>query len=296
MNIDDLALLLALREARSLSAVAKARGVAVSTLARRVDALEAELKLRLVDRRADGIRLTPDGKRVAALAEPAIESGDRIARAAAVMRQDTERPPIVLSATEYVVSEVLAPALPRLWAKHPGLSIDLHSQSHLVSLAARDADLAIRMSRPEGASLVARKLAPLTLGLFASKAYLAGRNPAALRLHEERLLAYDDSYGQVPEHGWIDSNGLGAAVALRTGSTRALLAAAKAGAGIALLAHIFALQHELVEVPAPTMLPARTPWLIVHHDLRRLPALRAVHGWAIEAFARLHGAENRVAT
>jgi DNA-binding transcriptional LysR family regulator len=289
MDFEDLALLLAIEKGQSLSAVAKARNVAVSTVARRLDTLEAELKLRLVDRRNNGTRLTPEGSRIAALSGPAIDAGDRIARSAAAMRAGSGRPPLVVSATEPVIAEVLAPALPRLWSRSPGSSITLQSQSRLVSLAARDADLAIRMSRPEGASLMARKLRPLRLGLFASKAYLAGRSPGELNLREERLLVYDDSYGRVPELDWIDTGGFGHAVAMRTGSTRALLTAAIAGAGIAILVEILARRSGLVEVPAPSPLPPRTPWLIVHRDLRRLPEVRAVHGWVTEAFATFNG-------
>lgn len=286
MQTGDLEWLLAIARGGSLSAAAKARGVAVSTAARRLDALETELKLRLVDRRPGGVRLTADGARIAALAGPAIDSADRIERAAATMRTGSPLP-IGISATEFVVSEILAPALPRLWAKHRDLSVTLRSQAGLVSLAARDADLAIRMSRPEGASLVAKKLPTLRLGLFASANYLAGRKPAGVRLSEERLLVYDDSYGRLPELDWMDAGGFAHRVALRTGSSRALMAAAEAGAGIALLPAAFALPRGLIEVPAPTVLPGRTPWLIAHRDLRRLPPIRAVHAWIVETFAAL---------
>jgi DNA-binding transcriptional LysR family regulator len=288
MHIGDLEWLLAIARAGSLSAAAKARGVAVSTAGRRLDALEAELKLRLVDRRRDGVRLTSDGARIAALAEPAIDSADRIGRAAAAMRASGDHLPVVVSATEFVVSEILAPALPTLWARHPDLPVTLRSQAEVVSLAARDADLAIRMSRPEAASLVAKKLPPFRLGLFASAAYLAGRDPARLRLSEERLLIYDDSYGRLHELDWVDAGGFSSAVALRTGSSRALLAAAEAGAGIALLPAMFARARRLVEVSAPSALVARTPWLIAHSDLRRLPTIRVVHAWLVGVFAALH--------
>ena len=286
MQTGDLEWLLAIARAGSLSAAAKARGVAVSTAARRLDALEAELKVRLIDRRPGGARLTPEGTRIAALAGPAIDTADRIERAAAAMRSGSQLP-VSVSATEFVVSGILAPALPRLWAKHRGLSITLRSQADLVSLASRDADLAIRMSRPRGASLMARKLPLLRLGLFASPAYLGGRSPDGLRLGEERLLVYDDSYGPLPEREWVDAGGFAPAVALRTGSTRALVAAAEAGGGIALLPAVVARPRGLVEVPAPTVLPGRTPWLIAHRDLRRLPPIRAVHAWIVETFAAL---------
>ena len=286
MQTGDLEWLLAIARGGSLSAAAKARGVAVSTAARRLDALETDLKLRLVDRRPDGVRLTADGVRIAALAAPAIDASDRIERAAATM-QAVGPLPVGISATEFVVSEILAPALPRLWAKHRDLSITLQSQAELVSLASRDADLAIRMSRPEGASLMAKKLPTLRLGLFASAAYLAGRKLASLRLSEERLLVYDDSYGRLPELDWVDASGFAHTVALRTGSSRALMAAAEVGAGIALLPAAFARPKGLIEVPAPAVLPGRTPWLIAHRDLRRLPPIRAVHSWIVETFAAL---------
>ena len=287
MQTDDLEWLLAIARGGSFSAAAKARGVAVSTAARHLDALEAGLGLRLVDRRRDGVRLTADGARIAALAEPAIDSADQIERAAATLRAGSGERAVVVSATEAVISEILAPTLPRLWARHPKVSVTLRSQFDLVSLAGRDADLAIRMSRPEGASLIAKKLPSLRLGLFASAAYLAGRKPAGLRLSEERLLVYDDSHRRLPELDWIDAGGFAGAVALRTESTRALVAAADAGGGIALLPAVLARPRGLIEVPAPTVLRGRTPWLIVHRDLRRLPPLRVVHAWIMETFAAL---------
>jgi DNA-binding transcriptional LysR family regulator len=110
---------------------------------------------------------------------------------------------VVVSASEFIVSDVLAPHLPRLWARYPSLRVDISSQGEVVSLADRKADLAVRMRRPEGASLLAKKLQTLKLGLFASTEYLAGRNPAMLDLASERLIVYDDSYGRL--RSWIGS-------------------------------------------------------------------------------------------
>jgi DNA-binding transcriptional LysR family regulator len=279
----DLDHLVAVAQAGSLSGAAKRAGVAVSTVSRRLDALEAALKVRLIDRRADGARLTPDGERLAAMAEPLVTGAARLARSAEAMRSGRSGA-VRVSATEFVIADILAPALPALWAAHPGVKIVLKSQAEVVSLAARDADVAVRMTRPEGNSLVAKRLPELRLGLWASPAYLAGRDPAALRLADERLLVYDDSYGRLPELDWVDSAALEGAVALRTGSTRALLAATAAGAGVGLLAARFAHRAGLVEVPAPSPLPTRAPWLVVHRDLQRLPPVRAVRAWIESAF------------
>ncbi len=284
-DLDDL---IAVWRAGSLSAAAKRRGVAISTISRRIEALETALKLRLIDRQASGSVLTRQGVEIASAAEPLSAQIDRVARVAEALRGEGTDLPVRLSATEFVISDVLAPALPALFAMRGGFALHLQSQGDVVSLAARDADLAIRMSRPEGASLIARKLPVLRLGFFASHDFLAGRDPATLDLAGQPLLVYDDSYGRLPELDWLDRHGLRGSVAMRTGSTRALATAAKAGAGLAMLAVPIAIRSpELVEIPTPEPLPSRTPWLLVHRDLRKQPSIRLVHRWVLETFATL---------
>lgn len=290
MNLDpsDLADLIAIRDVGTLSAAAKARGVAISTVSRRIETLEAALGLQLIDRRTDGVRLTEAGAAIAEAAAPIAEQMRRVGRVAESLRQGAKAVPVRISATEFVISDVLAPALDRLWAMGADFPVHLQSQADVVSLAGRDADLAIRMVRPEGASLYARRLADIRLGLFASADCLRGRDPALIDLKAERLLIYDDSYGRLPELEWVKRHGLSDAVAMRTASTRALLAAALAGAGVALLPVPFAVRTgKLIELPPPSPLASRQPWLIVHRDLRGLPAIRLVRKWVTQSFATL---------
>jgi len=288
LDPQDLGDLIAIRDAGTLSAAAKVRGVAVSTVSRRIETLEAALGLQLVDRRTDGARLTGAGLAIAEAASPIAEQMRRVERVAESLRQGGKTVPVRISATEFVISDVLAPRLNRLWQMGADFPVHLQSQADVVSLAGRDADLAIRMVRPEGASLYARRLADIRLGLFAADEYLAGREPEAIDLKAERLLIYDDSYGRLPELGWVTRHGLSDAVVMRTGSTRGLLAAALSGAGIALLPVPFARRTgTLIEIPTPSSLPSRQPWLIVHRDLRSLPAIRLAQKWVAQAFASL---------
>lgn len=287
MDSEDLKLLLLLDDRGSLSAVARQLGLAVSTIARRLEGLETEIGLRLLDRRANGVRLTADGSRIAALAAPLVDQAALIGRAAAALGASSAAGSVTISATEFIVSEILAPALPQLWQTAPGLNVSLRAQGEIVSLAAREADIALRMARPEGASLIARRIAEIELGCFASTAYLAGRDPATLSLGEERLLIYDDSYGPIAELDWVARAGLTGAVALRTGSTRALIKATAAGSGVALLPVRFALEAGLIRLPLPLLAPARPIWLLTHRDIRRLPAIRAAHRWIGTTFAAL---------
>jgi DNA-binding transcriptional LysR family regulator len=285
MDTDDLATFLDVVETGSLSAAAKLRGLAVSTIARRLDALEARLRVRLVDRGRNGIRPTAHGERILGLAEPLVRSAQGIERVASALRDDALEE-IVVTATEFIVADVLAPAIDRLRETARDVRLDLRSEPAVVSLAGREADLAVRMSRPEGASIVAKRLPGIALGLFASQAYVGKRDPASFDLHRERLLVYNDGYGPLAELDWL-RQGLAAAVACRTNSTRALLNMAVAGNGIALLPALFAERAGLIRVPTSFNIAPRVPWLLVHADLRRRPEVRIVHRWIERTFAEL---------
>jgi molybdate transport repressor ModE-like protein len=290
MELAAIVTLAAVARNGSISAAAKRQGVSVSTAARRLDSLEASLKLRLVDRRVNGAVLTPEGLRIAALAAPVADQLAAIARAAAALADERAEATVRVSVTESIAAELLAPALPRLRTAAPTVRVQLQIQSELVSLAGRETDLAVRMSPPQGASLLARKLAVLRVGLWASPAWLAGRDPAAIDLPSSPILAYDDSFGRLPELQWLDRLGLTGAVVLRTGSSRALFAATCAGAGIGLLdPNLFGAGHGLVPLPTAEPAPPRTPYLIVHRDIRREPAVAAVHRWIVDTFRRALG-------
>ncbi len=287
MDIDSLKIMALVDQHGSLSAVATALDLAVSSVGRRLDTLEARLGVRLLDRRANGVRLTVEGKRILGLSIPMIDAANAIERAAATFRNGDKKIGVSISATEFVVSDVLAPALPALHKVMPALSVTLQSQSAVVSLAARDADIAIRMARPTGASLFIRKLASLELGCFAAFEYLGDRDPGSLNLADESLLIYDDSYGRLDEIDWVSAAGLDHAVKLRTGSTRALMTATANGAGIGFLPAAFAEAAGLRRVSTPFTIPRREVWLAIHRDLRRVPEIRVTARWIIQIFKTL---------
>jgi DNA-binding transcriptional LysR family regulator len=129
------------------------------------------------------------------------------------------------------------------------------------------------------------------MGLYASKGYLQNRNPAALDLSKERIVAFNESYGEIPELKWISDLKLAGRVVFSTSSTRALINAVRAGGGIALLPDLFAHRiDDLVRMTAKVTLPVRTPWLLVHRDLRKIKQIRIVRDWIVHVFeiARKH--------
>lgn len=286
--------LVALCRHGTLSAAAKKRGVAITTIARRIAALEAATGLKLVDKRASGAVPTEAGRALAAASDGLSAQLDRIAHLAASLRGGTRTRPIRVSATEFIISDVLAPSIMQLTAGRTTVPIELRSEADIVSLAARDADIAVRMVRPEGASLIIRKLPALTLSLYTTRRYLSANPQALADLSRAHLLSYDDSYGPLPETAWIEERRLTGAVQLRTGSTRALLTATRNGAGIALLPDAIAARDPaLVQLDARLAIPPRTPWLTFHEDMQRDAAVRHIADWIEHCFQRLVAGPDR---
>ena len=290
MDWDDVRVFCAVAQEPTLSAAARRLGASVATVARRMTGLEAALGVRLLDRARQGVTLTTHGRTLFERATTAAAAMADVGRLGAALQANAWPDPIRISATEPIISEVLAPALPKLLAAAPDIRVDLSSTTNVVSLAAREADVAVRLARPVGDSLFIRRLPPFELALFAARSYLAGRRPEALDLQRERILAFDGSYGRIAEVVWIEEARLAPSVILRSSSTRALINAAAAGAGIALLPRMLARAFPaLIEIPAPMPIPKRAAWLVTHRDLRRARPLRLVGDWIVAAFATAHG-------
>lgn len=286
MDWTDLSHFLVLMRAGTLRAAAEELGVAPTTIARRVASLESSLGTALFVRDARGLSPTAAARALAASSAEVEERMAAITRQHVRAANDEVEGEVRVSATEIVASELLAPSLGTLLSRHPMLHVVLRVDPRVVSFSRDETELALRMIKPEGKRLVAKKIATMEIGLYATRAYLS--RPGKRTLREERLLSYDDTYGDIPELRWLEAHGLRGALALRTASTRALYQATLGGAGIGLLPTFLAQRSpELVRVELPSQLAPRSIWLVTHEDLRRVPRVRAVFEHVVETFARL---------
>lgn len=280
MNWEDLRHFVVLARTGSLSEAARHLGVDHTTVARRVAALEGALKLRLVDRLPRAYALTEDGRRIAALGEKLEDDAFAVLRAAHAA--DPAASGVVrVSAPPVFASALLAPRLAALRQTHPGIVLELVGESRSADLDRREADIALRLSPPEGDGLVARKLGELSYGLYGAPVYVAERSPARWA-----FVAYDDSLDHVPQQRWLRAVAGDRPVVFRANDVASLAAAARVGLGLAVLPDFLGQGDErLVAVaPAPDVAPPRrTLWLVVHDDLRRAGRIRAVMDFLVEA-------------
>jgi DNA-binding transcriptional LysR family regulator len=182
-----------------------------------------------------------------------------------------------------MATALIAPRLVELRGKHPDLHIQLSGDTRNVSLVRREADIALRLSRPVDAELVVRRLGTVTFSLCASHSYMTANHPDAWA-----YIAYDASMDGSPQQNWLHSQAGSNPVVLRSNDLAIQAAAAGAGVGVALLPDFMSAQdNRLVRVPHAGAAPQREVWLAVHSDLRHAPRIQAVMAFLARCFESL---------
>lgn len=267
----------------SLSRAAQRLGVDRNTVARRVAALEEELGLALYERGPQGWSRTAAGEELAALASRVEEDVLALARHAEA-RDRALTGSVRLTTAAHLAAHLVAPAVPRLRERHPGLVLEVNSDQRIFDLTRREADLALRMGRPRDAGLVTRKLSDVAYRLYASRQHAAAER--GVDFEEDTFVGLDDSLASAPQERWLAKVGPERRVVFRTNSTASLVVAARLGVGVAVLPCFLGERDpELVRVDGPTP-TSHELWLLVHGDLRRTPRVRAVIEWVDELVER----------
>jgi DNA-binding transcriptional LysR family regulator len=276
----NLKFFLELARTGSLSRAARRLGVDRNTVARRVAALEEELGISLFERGPQGWIRTAAGEDLAALATRVEEDVLAVARHADA-RDRAVAGTVRLTTASHVAARILAPALPLLRERHPGLLLEIAVDQRTFDLTRRESDLALRVGRPRDAGLVMRKLSDVAYRLYASPAYLGRRR--AVDLASDAFVGFDESLASVPQERWLAKLAPARRVSFRCNSTAALVAAARAGVGVAVVP-CFAADDDpgLVRLEGPEPVPPNELWLLVHGDLRRTPRVRAAIAWINE--------------
>lgn len=271
MNWDGFRYFVELARAGSLSAAARKLGVDHTTVARRIGQLEARLEQRLFDRLANGWLPTAEALQMIDQVETIETAFDEIAMRARI-GGGTIGGTVQITAPPTLAGIWLAPQLGRIVANFPELCIDLNAESHVAQLARREADIAIRLGRPEGGTIVIRRLPDFNYGLYAHHDYLDRYPP-----QQWSFIGFGHSLVNFPHAKWLSDYISGRSVIFTSDDTAALWSAARAGLGLALLPHyIAAEQPELICVEAGDQRLTRELWLVAHRDIRRAPAVRVV--------------------
>jgi len=273
---DDLRYFLAIARTRTLSGAARTLHVQQSTMGRRLDTLQSRAGAQLLQKTPSGYVLTAAGESVLAHAERM--EAEALAAERAVTGQDVRLAGLVrLTTMETLANEILMPILVAFSEQYPDIEIDMMLEQRVLSLSRREADVALRLGRPEGHELVVRRAGLVAYGLYASAGYLArhGRPDAAAGSPGHRAVLPTEELMQSANLNWTAEITRKASVMLRSNSFYTQVHAAEAGMGIVCLPHYLGRRAQLEPIPAPQT-PPRELWLAVHEDTRHTPRIRAL--------------------
>ncbi|HEX5345017.1 MAG TPA: LysR family transcriptional regulator [Duganella sp.] len=267
----------------SLSGAARALGLTQPTIGRHIDALEQSLGMSLFTRSQAGFIATDAAHALQPYAETLASASAALLRAASGMGRGEDAQltgSVRVTASEVVSIEVLPPILAQLRASHPGITIEVAVSNRIENLLRRDADIAVRMQRPEQDVLVARRIGNIDLGFHAHRDYLArhGTPRTWEELAQHAVIGIDRESPRARSVMPLLVRLEGCDYAVRSDSDLVHLASIRAGLGIGICQVRLAERDPALVRVIPDLLtiPLDT-WLAMHENLRSNPACAAVY-------------------
>jgi len=277
----------AVAEKGSLAAAARQLRSSHPTVGRKVAALERQLGTRLFARSDHGLSLTAQGRKfrehVDAMAAAALRAESAVS---ATGREARGVVKISIGAT--LAAHWLMPRMRNFLREHDHLQIEIITHPYPASVRRREADVVLRPVDAGEENLVGRRIGRLGTGFYCSRDYAVRR-----KLPERRdewkghsIIGFADRASNADLARWSDNITRHGTVVIRCSSQGDMLAAVRAGLGIATLSCFVADAHpDLVRVAPQKLISVADLWLLAHPDLVDLPAVRAVVGF-IAASAR----------
>jgi molybdate transport repressor ModE-like protein len=275
---NDVKALLAVARGGSTAAAARELGVNQTTVARRLEALEKDLGVRLVERHQAGASLTEAGRALVADAEV-------MERAALAMRKTVEVHQRGVSGTlrvtmsEMLANTVITPFLPEFREQFPDIMLELVITDEMLDLEAGEADVAFRGSKAlPDSNLVARKVSTTAWALYCSRDYAnrMGLPAAPADLKNHVVIGGTDEPQTIPGLEPVLREAPGVKATLKSTSMTNLWASIRAGLGIGPMACLTGdVDPDLVQVFPPHPEGVAYTWIVTPAELKDAPRVRA---------------------
>ena len=281
LSWDDLKYFLAMAEYGSLSATAPKLNISQPTLSRRLTALEEAVGAELFSRTRSGLELTGLGEQLIDHIRHMSDDVHAIERLV-TGRDEALKGSVVISAIEIIGAEWLVKYIRPFRDQYPGITIEVKVENNAADLLRREADIAMRMFRPEQNDLIAKKTVTMNYGFYASKDYIERMGKpedfTKLKNHNiilprDEILAYTNTYAR---KNMLNNN----VSAFRSNNMLALSAAVREGYGIGAYSCFLASQDDnLVRLFDDHVVLSADIWLVSHADLKRSARIRAMYDY-----------------
>ncbi|MDO8420909.1 MAG: LysR family transcriptional regulator [Parvibaculum sp.] len=275
-------------EEGSLSAAARALGMAQPTLGRQVDGLEQELGIVLFERVGRGLTLTPSGLELLDHVRDMGEAAGRVSLTALGQSQALGGK-ICISASETYAAVLLPPIITKLRRQEPGIQVEIVVANHASDLRRREADIAIRNFRPTEPDLIAKKIGDADAVLYATPDYIRRIGNPAKPEDLQRADFVNLDHGGMMIKG-LNALGLGLSEAnfpLLTESYHVMWELVRQGAAIGILDAYIGDADPAVARVLPDMEPLVFPiWLVAHRELATNRRIRMVYDFLAKELKR----------
>jgi DNA-binding transcriptional LysR family regulator len=286
LDWDDLKTFLAISRHGTLSAAARAMKVSQTTMGRRLDHLHGRAGATLLERTPTGFRLTPTGAAILGEVERMEDAALSLERT--ITGDDRRLSGLVrVTAVNSLAAHVLTPGLIDLQTRHPGIVVEMITNNRSLSLARREADIAVRLGRFEAHETVVRRVGQMAFAVYAAPAYLDryGSPDWDTGAPGHRIVRVQDDLLDTPDAQWFSERTTNAEAALLANSREVQLRAVAAGLGLGHLpCYLAAGRTDLIRLETgPAVI--REIWMGVHSDTQHAPRIMAVQEAIIEAIA-----------
>ena len=278
---------IAVAETGSLSQAARRLRLSQPTLSRRIAALEEQLKAQLFQRTPRGLLLTEAGEQVLAGARRVEEEALAIERQAEAAHQ-TLTGTVRISVTEGLGSMWLPRKLAQFHAQYPGVCVEVLVDNRAANLLRREADIAMRMFRPEQPDLIAKRAGELIMGLYGSRSYFAKHGmPQKLEdLKSHYHVGFDEGMREHAAVQRLERCFSPERIVHRSSSFVGQLTATLAGIGLGVHDCVLADSEPTLQRIMPEHFNhAMEIWLVTHSDMRRSARIRAVYDFLADALS-----------
>lgn len=276
---------LAVIDAGSLMGAARRLRAQQPTLSRHIAEFESQLGVPLFERTGRGVTPTAAALVIADAARQMQDGADALSRALAGQLQSSSGC-VRISCSQVAAVWLLPEILVALRAAEPGIEVELVASNQISNLLQREADIALRMVRPQQDSLISRKLADIPIVVAAHESYLAraGIPQTSADLLQHQLIGYDQDDTIIRGFAQMGIDFPREKFGLRTDDQVAYGQLVAAGAGIGFVARYNLRYWPGVQVLLPElMIPPLPCWLAVHREIRSNLLVRRVYDFLAEA-------------
>ena len=271
----------------SFRSAADRLGLSINAVRRRIDDFERQTGATLFTRDVHGARLTDEGARVVSAVEQMEAASFELLRASdgAANALSGE---IRVAVTEGLGTLWLAPRLVEFQQSFPNIVVNLHCAMRSADVSRHEADVAVHLARPAALDVKLVRLGRMHLMLFASQKYIethgAPRSLSDMAQHRLVLQMADEAAAKEAFTSVFSGYAQPDLVAMKTNVSTANYWAVANGAGIGVLpTYTCAVGGKIV----PLDLDLRWSfdiWLSYHPTSGRIPRVRQMIDWLIEAF------------